>query len=390
MRVLQVIPYFPPFSGGVEYNAYYICKELAKRGHKITVICHNHKEGYKEETLDGIKVKRIPLKKQLFNSPFSSSILKEIDAELKSKSYDLIHTHIPSPFPAYCAALASSKFKIPMVLTYHNDISGLNIISNILAFVWNLTFGNYMLAKCSRIFATTPIYPKISLWLKMHKNKIAIVPNGVDLSIYSPSNSRHKKARAIKNKYKGKKIVFFVGSMGVYKKCKGIDYLIKSARHIKKKTKDFVIVIGGKGKLREFYMDMAKKLGVDDVVDLIGYIKDEDMPYFYGAADVTVLPSINKWEGFGIIIMESLATKKPVVGSDVGGIPYAVGNGGLLAKPRDEKDLADKILTLISNKKLADRYAENGFKRVKKLFQWKDIAKTQEKIYKEVMKENKR
>ncbi len=390
MNILQVIPYFPPFSGGVEYNAYYICKELVKRGHHITIICHNHEQGYKEEKMDGMIVKRVPLENQFLSSPFSSNLKKKVYEELKSKKYDIIHTHIPSPFPAFCAARASRKFRIPLVLTYHNDIGGLNFISSVLAFDWNLTFGNYILASCSRIFATTPIYPQISPWLKMHKSKIVIVPNGVNLETYNPKNSKNKKAIAIKNKYKGKKIVFFVGSMGVYKKCKGIDYLIKSAVHIKQKTNDFVIVIGGKGKLREHYIEMAKKLGVDDVVDLIGYISDSDMPYYYGAADLTVLPSINKWEGFGIIIMESLATKKPVIGSNIGGIPYAVGDGGLLAEPKDEKDLAEKIIKIITNDNLAKKYAEQGYKRVKKMFQWKNIAKTQEGFYKEVVKEAKK
>lgn len=395
MRVLQVIPYFPPFSGGVEYNAYYICKELIKKGHEITVICHNHEQGYKEERMSGILVKRVPLEKQVFNSPFSSNILKKVleelkNAEKKGKSYDIIHSHIPSPFTALCAALASRKFKKPLVITYHNDIGGLNLFSDIAAFLWNMTAGNFILAQCSRIFATTPIYPKISPWLKMHKNKISIVYNGVNIETYKPSNSNSAKAKAIKSKYKGKKIIFFVGSMGVYKKCKGIDYLIKSAQYMKKKTNDFVIVIGGKGKLRDFYVKMAEDLGVSENVDLVGYISDEDMPYYYGASDLTVLPSINKWEGFGIIIMESLATKKPVVGSNIGGIPFAVGNGGLLAKPRDAEDLAEKILMIIQNEKLAKKYASQGYARVKKMFQWKDIAKTQEKFYREVIKEAKK
>jgi len=218
----------------------------------------------------------------------------------------------------------------------------------------------------------------------MHKKKIRIIFNGVDMKVYNPSNSKHKKAIEIKRKYNNKKIIFFVGSMGVYKKCKGIDYLIKSAVHLKKSLKNFIIVIGGKGKLREHYMEMTKKLKVNDVVDLIGYIKEVDMPYYYAASYITVLPSISKWEGFGIILMESLASKKPVVGSTIGGIPFAVGKGGLLFNPKDETDLYNKIKRLINDKKLYNKSAEKGFKRVKDMFQWKDIAKKQEIFYGEI------
>ncbi len=387
MRILQIIPYFPPFTGGVEYNAYYICRELVKMGHEITIVCYNHEEGYKEEKLEGMNVKRVPLKKQILNSPFSSNIERYIFDELKKNGYDLVHTHIPSPFTALIAAKAARKFKKPLFLTYHNDIGGLNILDKIATFVWNLTYGESILHECRRIFVTTPIYPKISLWLKWPglKDKIRIVYNGVDMRIYNPLNSKHDKALEIKRKYRNKKIIFFVGSMGEYKRCKGIDYLIKSAVQIKKNNENFVIIIGGKGKLRDYYIDMAKKLGVYDVVDLVGYIRDEDMPYYYGASDLTVLPSINKWEGFGIILMESLATKKPVIGSKIGGIPFAVGNGGILVKPKDEKSLAEGILKIITNKKLADKYAEQGYNRVKKMFQWREIAKTQERYYKEVI-----
>ena len=359
MKVLQVIPYFYPFAGGVEANAYHTCKELVKLGHEITVICYNHEKGYKEE---------------------------KIYEEIEKNRYGLIHTHIPSPFTAFAAAKASSKFKIPLVLTYHNDIGGLGFFSNILSFVWNLTFGNYIMSKCSLIFATTPVYPEISPWLRMHKKKVKILHNGVDLKVYNPSNSKNKKTLMIRKRYDGKKIIFFVGSMGVYKKCKGIDYLIKSAVHLKKSLKDFVMIIGGKGKLREDYIKMAERLKVDDVVNLIGYIKEEDIPFYYASSFMTVLPSINKWEGFGIIIIESLASKKPVIGSNIGGIPFAVGNGGLLANPKDEKDLAEKIKRLINDKKLYNKFAKQGFKRVQNMFQWKDIAKTQERFYREIIR----
>ena len=157
--------------------------------------------------------------------------------------------------------------------------------------------------------------------------------------------------------FEGKKLLF-IGSLSPVK---GLDYLLEAIQEIIQYNSTIKLYIAGRGPLDHFYKDMALKLGLENNVEFLGFVDSEDIITLYKSVDITIVPSV--WsEQFGMVGPESLACGVPVVGSNVGGIPEWLKNNehGILVPPRNSKELAEKIVYLLSNKKLLETYGKNG------------------------------
>ena len=118
-----------------------------------------------------------------------------------------------------------------------------------------------------------------------------------------------------------------------------------------------------------------------------GYVEDEDLPKYYNESDVVVLPSYNRAEGFGMVIIEAQACGTPVIGTTVGGIPYAIKNGesGLLVPPKDSEKLADAIIKILGDDDLSQKKGHAGYEQVRKEFTWGKSTEKFLKILEEVL-----
>ena len=376
MKILEVVPHFPPFVGGVERTSYIVSKELARRGHDVTVLCTDERP--RTEIIDGITVKRLGIGLSVAGAPVNFSVLKEI----RNADFDLLSTNIPTPWLAFCAALA--KKNRPFVVMYHNDIIGKSLLSSAFAWLYNRTIGPYILSKADKIIVHSPTYAESSPWLKHYASKIEIIGAGVDAEKYRPENASDRRALEIRGKY-GKPLIFLATALGPYKQYKGVDVLLEAAKLMKGKEK-FMIVITGEGPLKETYRKAAEAAGLSDCVDFIGEVQADELPFYYAACDVFVFPSINNMEGFGLVAIEAMASGKPVVASRVGGIPFAVGSAGVLVEPKDPQALAEAILGLLRDPKRASELGNAGRKRVLELFQTTAVVDKREKLYESLLK----
>ncbi len=212
------------------------------------------------------------------------------------------------------------------------------------------------------------------------RSKTRIIPCGVDFQLWS----RDKNIQIINKKYnlKDKKVVIFVGRLTWEK---GVVYLLKAAKDINAE----IFIIGGgveEEKLRKF----AQKKNLNNV-HFLGYFGKEyldELREFYKRADCVVLPSICD-EGLGIVILEAMASKTPVVATNKGGIPLVVKNGktGFLVRSKSPKSLSSAINKILSNEVLAKTMAENASILVKEKFDWVIIRDQAVKYY-EITKEN--
>jgi glycosyltransferase involved in cell wall biosynthesis len=116
-----------------------------------------------------------------------------------------------------------------------------------------------------------------------------------------------------------------------------------------------VFVVRGDGSLRSYHERLAEEVGVAGGVRFTGRIEPSELPFFYSACDVFVVPSV--LEAFGLATVEATACGKPVIGTDVGGIPDTITDGlnGFLVKPRDPEVLAEKISVLLKDSGLRER-----------------------------------
>lgn len=163
---------------------------------------------------------------------------------------------------------------------------------------------------------------------------------------------------------------------------KGHQYLLEAARLVLNQLPDVTFVIVGKEKKKEDLeqlQELAQRLGIQDRVIFTGF--RQDVFQVMSTFDIFVLPSL--WEGFGIVLLEAMALGKPVIGTNVGGIPEVIDNGlnGFLVEPRNSQQLAERILELLRNAALRNRMGQNGIQKVQLRFSIERVVKEIEKVY---------
>jgi len=372
MKILQTPVRFYPFIGGVENYVYYLSKRLVKLGHVVTVICANEPNTEEEETIKGIKVKRLSYIGKIANTNITPKLL----SELLREEFDIVHTHLPTPWSADGSAIVSKLKRKPLILTYHNDIVG-NGIANYIAKFYNVTMLKLLLREADIIIITQPNYCNYSYHLKQYKDKIKVIPNGVDIERFKPLNVE-----------KEEKTLFFLSSLDEFHRYKGLDYLLEGLITIKKRIQDVKLIIGGEGKLLNYYKQRVILMGLEDNVEFVGFIPDEKIVEYYNKCDIFVLPSISaKQEGFGIVLPEAMACERPVVSTEIVGVAEDVRerNAGRIVKPKDERALAEAIIEILEDKNLARKMGKNGRQLVEEKYTWEKVAEMVENVYNEVM-----
>jgi glycosyltransferase involved in cell wall biosynthesis len=370
MKIVQTPVRFYPFIGGVENYVYYSAREMVKLGHQVTVVCANEPYTKKEEIIDGIKVKRL----SYFGKIANTNITPGMPLALLKEEFDIIHTHIPTPWSADWSNIVSKLKKKPLVITYHNDIIGDGVSSHIASF-YNSTALKSLLNNADRIIITQPNYLQSSPYLEKYEDKIDVIPNGVDVEKFKPVDVD-----------KNKNTIFFLSLLDEFHKYKGLDYLLKALQQVKKVIPDVKLIIGGKGVLLDYYSKMANDMGLNNV-EFHGFIPDEKIAEYYSRSSVFVLPSISsKQEGFGIVALEALACETPVISTEIVGVASDVkkSKSGIIVPPMDVDELAGAIIKVLNDEN-ATSMGLRGRKLVEDKYTWSGIAKMTEKVYKELL-----
>ena len=373
MKILQTPVRFHPFIGGVENYVHYLSKELVKQGNEVTVICANEPNTKKEEIISEIKVKRLSYLGKIANT----NITPKLPFELLKEDFDLIHTHLPTPWSTDWSVIISKIKNEPLVLTYHNDIVG-HGLANYIAKLYNSTSLKFVLREAAKIIITQPDYLESSPYLKKYDDKIEVIPNGVDTERF----------RSMAEIEKGEHTLFFLSLLDEFHKYKGLDYLLDAMMIVRKEVPDAKLIIGGKGELSEFYERKANSMGLKDNLEFIGFIPDEKLAEYYNKCSVFVLPSISSTqEGFGIVVLEALACETPIISTEIVGVAEDVkkNNAGIIIPPKDLEVLADAIIKLLNDKDLAKKMGENGRRLVEERYTWKRVAEMTEKVYEGVI-----
>lgn len=205
--------------------------------------------------------------------------------------------------------------------------------------------------------------------LGAERSKITVVHEGVDAKRFSKKYS-DKLTRSVLIKYGiTKPFVLFVG---VVQPRKNLVRLVE-AFSIAAGDGKTQLVIGGKlGWIYDEIIKAPRKLGIEERVNFIGFIKDEDLPLIMQEAEVYIQPSLT--EGFGLPVLEAMAAGTPVVAAKSGALPEVVGKAGLLVNPRSVADMARALRIILEEKDLREGLIEKGFKKARE-FSWEKAAK---------------
>jgi glycosyltransferase involved in cell wall biosynthesis len=374
MKIAQVAPYFYPHVGGVESHVLTLSEKLVKNGHDVTVYTSNFDKLKEQENFSGIDIVRVKQIASIFATPITPKIKKAIT----SQDHDVIHAHTPPPLTAYYAAKAAKRTKTPFVVTYHCDLELPKLIGKIATALYHRTYSRYTFRRADKIIVHTKTYGATSRTLWNFEE--AVIPSAVNPQRFSKDLDYTKIEE--KHELSKKKVVLFVGRLVAHK---GIDYLIDSATLTPENVR-YIIVGSGP------YLDklkkrvMAKK--VEKKVIFTGRVPFDDIPLYFACCHVFVLPSISRLEAFGLVILEAMASSKPVIVSNIPGVTEVVGEDvqGLHVEPMNTEDLAEKINTLLSDEHMQRRMGEAGRKKVEEEYTWDKVVGQIEEVYKSVVK----
>ena len=380
---MVVTPYFYPHMGGVQKYVYEIGTRLQRVfGHDLTIVSSNwHKEENTEKTeeIGGLEVVRLPYKFKVSSTPVSIGWERALRDLIRSERPDVVNGHMPVPFIADAAARAAAGMQVPYVLTYHNDLTGHDLPTRIIGRCYYPLLGSRTLHLSSAIVATSDYYAQQSSHLAGYLEKLLYAAPGVDLERF-----RGDRTDFLRRKYRlgDEKILLYVGHLDRESRHKGVQYLIRAMR-IVRESLDAKLVVAGRGNYIDRYRRLAADEGVPEDIIFAGFIPEDEMPLYFNSADLLVLPSCDRAEGFGMVLIEAQACGTPVIGTDVGGIPFAVDDGvtGLIVPPGDVSGLAGAIVRVLDDPDLYRAMAENGPRRVRDLFTWEKSARVYDRVF---------
>ncbi len=372
-KILMASDIYFPKIGGISEHIYNLTKSLEKRGHKVKILTggYSKKSCPDYEELEWvIRVgKMIPwiANKSIYSLTISPRISKRVKEFLETENFDIIHTHGPvAPVIPLMVLKHSNSLNFATFHAAHGASTGYRI------------FGGYLKKYFDRIHGHIAVSPVARESIeKYFPGDYRIIPNGVDVNMFSPEIKPF-------DKFKDDKInILFVGRI---EPRKGLKYLLKAFENLNKDYKNLRLIVVGEGPLLKLYQSQVSKY-LKDKICFEGKVKREDLPRYYASCDIFCSPAIGH-ESFGIVLLEAFSSGKPVVASMIHGYSYVASNekDSLLFEPENENDLAEKLRVLIEDEKLRKIMGKNGRKKVLERYSWDKISEEVEKYYIEKFK----
>ena len=356
MRVALVSPYSWSHPGGVNNHIEGLSCELVKRGHKVTVIAPG--SGLVPEGVEfvsaGLSVP-VPANGSIARLALSPGVYRRVRRTLAG-GFDVAHIHEPLVPLVSLSALTSSR--CALVGTFHAAAERSAVYSMARAVLPRAY------ARLDALIAVSE--PARALASRHFPGEYRVIPNGVDLSRFSPGGA-HPQGFP-----RGGPVVLFVGRN---ERRKGLDVLLKAFPDVSERVPGCRLVVIGEGHTRR----------TADNITYIGRVRNVELPGYYSSADVFCAPALGG-ESFGIVLAESMASGTPVVASDIPGYRAVMmkAGGGLLFEPEDHEALAGKLLEVLLDGELRDRLSSNGLEGVK-AFSWSSLAGSIEEVYGEAV-----
>lgn len=373
MKILQVIQFFAPQFGGTVNAVYNISKELSKQGHDVTIITTDF--GFNKDYSTSIEeagVQVVPFK-SIFNWAsflYSPSMKNWLNDNIMK--FDVIHMHNFRSYQNGAVCNYAIKHKIPYILQAHGSI--LQIFEKkSLKKLFDLVYGKKILKNAAKLIAVSDLEKEQYKEMGIYESKIEKIPNGLVLKRHF---NRDRDFRESNNIITASIILY----LGRKDHIKGIDFLIKSFRSFLDDYDDVTLIIAGPncGNEKEL-VNLVKKLKIEDNVKFLGFIGD--VCSAYKAADILVYPV--RYEIFGLVPLEAILCGTPVIVTENSGCGEIIrdANCGYLVKYDEIEDLKNKMLYLVKNPKIGEKFVENGNKYIMNHLNWKNINENIEGVY---------
>lgn len=386
MKILLVIPYFYPAQayGGPICTVYELSKELLKKGHEIFVLTTDAYSNKKRidlddsiKNVDGIKVfyvknlsNYLAYHHRIFFPYNSDRILKKY-----IHNFDIIHMHKYLTYQNMITYKYCKENKIPYILQPRGVFP--NIMKNkVSQKLFDKLIGMKILNDCNKIIALTYSEKNHLISRGIDKDKIIVIPNGINLSNYNklPEKGEFRNKYSIENY---ERIILFVGRIN---KIKGLDFLVKTFANLSEEIgKIKLVIVGPDDGFLSVLKRQVKKLKIGDKVLFTGPIYGQDKLQAYVDADVFVLPSI--YESFGTVVLEAMACGIPALFTNKCGIADFIDKKVGYEVKYGTNQLKESIYDILINDRLQRKLGEECKKFVHQQFDLRRISSDTEKVY---------
>jgi len=375
MKVCMVTDNYYPYIGGIAEHVYFLAIELRKRGHVVKVLTAKVGGRMMECTAEmpgEEHVKRIGdgwvirSNKSFARVAVAWRPVVQIRRYFEEERFDVVHIHGSlAPTLPIAAIHASRAVNVVTFHAGHDQSIGYALFRSELMPYFNASHGLIAVSETARTSCA-----------KYFPGPYRIIPNGIDLGFFRPDAGR------VPGLDDHRPRVLFVGR---FEPRKGLKHLLTAMPEIVRQVPNVELVVVGTGLLGYSYKSYLSR-EVQEHVRWAGLVPNEDRPKYYASCDVYCSPATGQ-ESFGIVLLEAMATGKPVVASDIDGYRTVMTDRreGLLVPPCDPPALARAIVKILLDREAARRFAENGLERAQ-CFSWPKVSEMVEAYYRELMR----
>ncbi len=373
MKIGLVSPYDFAYPGGVVNHISGLERYFTKMNHEVKIIAPASKAvpDLGDRFISIGRPRAIPTSGSIARITISPWLSSKVKRTLDEEKFDIIHLHEPF-MPMLCTTVLRLA-NTPIVGTFHacHGRPSYNFgkpLSTILLKKWFRKLNG-------KIAVSKPAMDFANKHLPGHYD---VIPNGIDLVQFSQDIS------PIDEFCDGKLNLLFVGRLE-YRK--GLNYLLKALKYVYQEIPNSRLIIVGPGtRLRRKYEKQVKRDRLTDVT-FVGYVPCNELPRYYKTADIFCAPATGR-ESFGIVLLEGMAAGKPVVASNIPGYASVLTDGveGILVPPKDEKALAQALISLMTDQSLRQQMGTKGKVKAAK-YSWERVAQRVLDCYAEVLSE---
>jgi glycosyltransferase involved in cell wall biosynthesis len=396
MRVLMLSWEYPPHNiGGLGKHVAELVPHLSSLGAEVHLLTPRLRGGYEVEEITASSViHRVEPPTGVDAADFFAVVQRtNVSLEVAGRRlfeqfghFDIIHGH--DWLVAYASIALKHAYKTPLVATIHATEYGRSggrlageLQRAIHSVEWWLTYEAWRVITCSRFMRDEVIQA-----LQVPPDKIDVIPNGVDRSRFERWFGVDLTEFRARFAHPSERIVFGVGRL-VWEK--GYQDLVAAGPAVLAKAPDVKFVVAGSGPMLDSLRARAESLGIGPKFYFTGFIPDEDRDRLFVLADAAVFPS--HYEPFGIVALEAMAARAPVVATDVGGFREIITNHetGILVQPGNPESLAWGILHTLTHPEWTRQRVENAYRLVTERYNWGRIAGETLQVYRRVVAERK-
>lgn len=369
MKIGIVSQSYYPRPGGVTEVVHYTAKILGERGHDVKIITTRF-TGSEPDDPRVIRIGRnvlVPMNGALVNMTVGVGLREKLRRIFEREAFDIVHAHCPLVPTLPLLTFKTTPPGQKLVGTFHAAAE-----RNFPYWLFNRPLSR----RIERLHCRMAVSEAARTFIgKYFPGSYEIVPNGVDCGRFHPG------VEPIERFKDGALNVLFVGRMD---RRKGVPYVLAALPMLQRKLSRRVrlILVGEKG-TRSFLMPRPLDLRGAEIV-FVGRVSPEALPRYYATADVFCSPAIGQ-ESFGIVLLEAMASGKPVVASDIPGYRTVVtpGENGILVPPRSPEGIARAVMTLAENPGLAAALGARG-RQTALRYDWPIVVDALETIYSRV------